>query len=238
MNKQFNLKALFCSITLVFIGFNQTIAQTKLSILYKQGTIKGSVTDYLKPNSATKWNGKFSVYEFAIADTISYYEPLETYEEGDEMTVKAVRKSRKNKIMGKSFKPNSIYCNYATGVFIEAIEWKDENYLVKDNISNKQKIWGLSEETKVVLGYPCKLAYTMLNGEKDLVVWYTENFKCSYSNNGDTSLPGTILETYIPKSNTLITAIDLQIETSPITLPKAITVTQEAFDKIKKNKKN
>lgn len=238
MNKQVDVKIAIVFFATFFYGNSNCFAQTKLSILYKSGGIKGSLQEYQKNTNNNKWSGKFSIEEFAISDTITYYETIENFEEKDEFAVKTIRKNRRNKVMGKNFIPHSKYCNYNKGISIEAIEWKDENYLVKDTLNNKQKIWGLSDETKVVLGYPCKKAYTMDNGQIDLIVWYTDNFKCNYSNDGDTSLSGTILESYYPKNNTLVTAIDLQIETSPITLPKGIVVTQDNFEKIKKNKKS
>ena len=50
--------------------------------------------------------------------------------------------------------------------------------------------------------------------------------------------PGTILETYYPKTGKLVTAIDLQIEVNAIMVPKVgILVTRDAFNKISKNKK-
>jgi GLPGLI family protein len=144
-------------------------------------------------------------------------------------------RGRKNKVRGKNFVPNASYCNYASGLSLDEVEWKDENYLVKDNIGNKQIEWVLSEETRTIFGYPCKQAYIKNGEDIEKIVWYTENFKCNYSASGDTTVPGTILETYYPKTGKLITAIDLQIETNPIMVPKVGTpIKQEEF--IKKNK--
>lgn len=214
-------------------------AQTKLTILYKHGNIKGSTEDYRKPNSTIRWSGKFSIDEFTISDSITFYETVETLEEKDEFSIKSFKRGRKTKILGKAFVPNTVYCDYAAGYTIKETEWKDDNYFVKDAISNKQEIWVLTEETKTVFGYPCKLAYTMQDDKIDKIVWYTDNFKCGLSNTGDYSLPGTVLETFLPQSNTLISAIDLQIETNPMMIPAkgGKLVTQEEFDKIKKNKK-
>lgn len=212
-------------------------AQTKLTILYKHGNIKGSLADYLKP-TPTKWSGKFSIDEFTINDTITYYQTVETFDEKDEYTIKAIKKSRTNKPVGKAFIPKANYCNYSKGFNIESVEWKDDNYLVKDNLENKQKIWNLSEDSKVVFGYPCKQATQLKDGEVDVIVWYTENFKCNLSFDGDSSLPGTILETFYPKTNTLITALDLQIETNQILYPKlGIAISKDDFIKLQKNKK-
>jgi GLPGLI family protein len=98
----------------------------------------------------------------------------------------------------------------------------------------------LTDETKQVFGYPCKKAFIQKNEQIEMVAWYTSNFKCNYSSTGDTSIPGTILEIYNPKTGNLVTAIDLQIETNPILIPQkgAMLVTREAFNKIKKTKKN
>ncbi len=215
------------------------IAQTKLTILYKHGNIKGSTEDYKKPNNPVKWSGKYVIDEFTINDSTTYYQPTETFEATDEFSMAAYKRTRKNKVLGKTFAPNTVYCNYAAGTTLEAIEWKDDTYFVKDTIPNRQQVWVLGDETKTVFGYPCKFAYTMKDDQIDMMVWYTENFKCSLSNNGDNSLPGTVLETYYPKSNTLITAIDLQIETSPIALnlKNAKPISQQEFSKVKKNKK-
>lgn len=239
MRKQIITKTLPLIAALISICGNNIYAQTKLSILYKKGGIKGSLADYLKPNNPIKWSGKFSIEEFIINDTLTSYETAESFEDKDEYTVKAIRKSRRNKIPGKAFIPNATYCNYAQGSNIEAIEWKDENFFVKDNIENKQKVWNLSEDSKVVLGYPCKQASLLKDGETEVIVWYTENFKCNLSCDGDSSLPGTILETYYPKKGIAITAIDLQIETNNVLMPSkgGIMVTKDEFLKIQKNKK-
>ncbi len=241
MNKMSFIKNTMLFATIFFSFNNNVAAQTKLTILYKNSIIKGSQADYLKPNSSAKWSGKFSIDELTINDTITYYQPVESYEEKDEFTIKAIKKIRNSKPIGKTFVPRSNYCNYATGINIEAIEWKDNNYLVKDVIPNKQKIWNLTEDTKTVYGYPCKQAFTLNGEEKDAIVWYTESLKCNLSSNGDSSLPGLILETYYPKTGVLITAIDLQIETNTILPPTAklgTLVTKDEFEKIKKTKKN
>ena len=120
MNKQVNYKSLLLLAVIILFGSSNNFAQTKLSILYKHGTIKGSLQDYLKPNSTARWNGKFSIDEFTINDTITYYETFETLEEKDEFTVKGLRKNRRNKVLGKNFVPRSNYCNYAKGINIES----------------------------------------------------------------------------------------------------------------------
>ncbi len=242
-----NIKKQICSVSVISIAFlitisNNIIAQTKLTILYKKGSIKGSKEDYLKPNNTTKWTGKFSIDEFTINDSITYYQTIQEFEDKEEYTIKSLKKTRLNKMLSKSFVLHSNYCNYATGYNIEAIEWKDDNYLVKTPIENKQKIWDITEDKKVVLGYNCiKATKLNANNEVETIAWFFADFKCSYSNNGDSSLPGIILETYVPKSNTLITAIDLQIETNTVLAPTAKIgklVTKEEFEKIKKNKKD
>ena len=228
---------------LIFVVFTNVIsAQTKLTILYKNGKIKGSKEEYLKTNSVAKWAGKFSIDEFTISDSITYYQTVESFEEKDEFTIKGIKKSRNNKPLGKNFVLGANYCNYASGFNIQAIEWKDNNYLVKTPVADKQKIWNTSEEKKVVLGYNCSKATKLNdNNEVELIVWYFTDFKCTYSSDGDSSLPGIILESYYPKTNTLITAIDLQIETNIIMTPTAklgTLVSQIDFEKIKKNKKS
>ena len=232
---------MICLILMSFLLItNISIAQTKLTLLYKTGKIKGDVKDYVKPNNPTKWSGKFSIDEFTINDSITFYETAENYDEKDEYTLKALKKARKNKIPGKNFMVGATYCNYASGIYIDEIEWKDDTYLVKDNIKNKQKAWLFADESKHVLGYPCKQAYIQNGEDVEMVAWYTTNFKCNYSNTGDTTIPGTILEIYNTKTGILSTAIDLQIETSPILMPLkgGALVTKDAFDKIKKNKKS
>ena len=240
MTKQFFFKTMLIATALFLACSNNATAQTKLSILYKEGKIKSNLDDYKKPNNPVKWSGKFSIDEFTISDSITYYETVETYDEKDEYTVKSIRKARKNKPVGKAFIPHSSYCNYAAGFNLEEVEWKEDNYLVKTPIANQQKNWMFTEETKIIFGYNCKQAMLMNDAETEMVVWYTNALKCNYSINGDTSLPGTILETYIPKTNTLATIIDLQIDVNPILIPSkgAILVTQEEFIKLKKNKKS
>jgi len=241
MNKISFIKNTILLHSIFFCCSNNVFAQTKLTILYKNSAIKGSQVDYLKPNSIAKYSGKFSIDEFTINDTITYYQTVESFEEKDEFTVKAIKKLRNGKPIGKTFIPHSSYCNYATGINIKAVEWKDNNYLVKDAIANKQKIWNLTEDTKTVFGYACKQAFTLNGEEKDMIVWYTESLKCNLSSTGDSSLPGLILETYYPKTGILISAIDLQIETNSILSPISkigTLVTKDEFEKIKKSKKD
>jgi GLPGLI family protein len=217
-----------------------SIAQTKLTILYKRGNIKGSTADYLKPTNTIKWSGKFSIDEFIINDSITYYQTIQEFEDKEEYTVKALKKARMNKLVGKSFVLHSSYNNYAAGINIEAIDWKDNNYLLKTAIENKQKIWDVTEEKKVVLGYNCTKA-TKLNADNEVekIAWFFPDFKCNYAADGDSSLPGTILETYYPKLGALITAIDLQIETNAILTPTSkmgMIISKDEFEKIKKTK--
>ncbi len=232
------LTRVFSVVFFLALTINAT-AQTKLTILYKRGNVKTSLSEYLKQGSPIKWSGNYSIEEFTISDSISFLETVESFDEKDEFSLKTLMRGRKNKVRGKAFVPNASYCNYVKGISLEQIEWKDENYLVKDVISNKQEDWVLSEETRAIFGYPCKQAYIKNGEEIERVVWYTENFKCNYSASGDTTVPGTILETYYPKTGKLVTAIDLQIEVNAIMVPKVgILVTRDAFDKIKKNKKS
>ena len=240
MNFKFSsFRVLVLSMPIFFVILTSTVtAQTKLTILYKRGNVKTSLTDYLKPNNTIKWSGNYSIEEFTISDSITFLETVESFDEKDEFSLKTLMRGRKNKIRGKAFVPNASYCNYASGINLEQIEWKDENYLIKDAIVNKQIEWVLSEETRTIFGYPCKQAYIKNGEDIERIVWYTENFKCSYSASGDTTVPGTILETYYPKTGKLVTAIDLQIEVNAIMVPKVgILVTRDAFNKISKNKK-
>jgi GLPGLI family protein len=122
---------------------------------------------------------------------------------------------------------------------IEEVEWKDETYLVKDNIENCQKTWSLSIEQKLVFGYACKKAEQFgENGKVEKIVWYSENLPCNLSYTGDMSIPGVILETFDANSNILTTAIDLQIETNAMIMPTKGTVISKAeFKKIAKGKR-
>lgn len=230
-----------CCLVVLILLCQSVFAQTKLVILYREGKIKNNITDYLKPNTPIKWSGNYSIDEFTINDSITYYEKVETYDEKDEFVLKTFKRGRKTKVLGKSFVPGSVYCNYANGTTTEEVEWKDDNYLVKDKIESKQQTWMLIDETKVVNGYNCKKAgiFNAETNEMEVIVWYTDAFKCSYSKTGDTALAGIILETYVSKTNTLTTAIDVQIEPNPIMLPSkgVIIVTKEEFEKLKKNKK-
>lgn len=214
-------------------------AQNNLTVLYKQGKIKNNLEEYKSAKTDLKWNGSYKVNEFTIKDSITFYETIETFEPSDELNIKSVKKTRKSKVLGKSFVPNSIYCDYSKNIIIEEVEWKDETYLVKDNIENRQKTWSLNETQKLVFGYACKKAEQYdSDGKLEKIVWYSENVKCNLSCDGDMSIPGVILEVYDVKNETLTTAVDLQIETNPMQMPtKGTAISRAEFTKLTKGKR-
>jgi GLPGLI family protein len=229
----------FCVILASFLLATSSFSQNNFTILYKQGNIKNNLDEYKKPKSEIKWSGKFNVTEFTVKDSITFFETLETIEANDELNLKSLKKTRKNKVLGKAFMPNSVYCDYAKNICIEEIEWKDETYLVKDEITNRQKTWSLSEEQKLVFGYACKKAEQYgENAKLEKIIWYSENIKCNLSCDGDLQIPGVVLEMYDVKTGILTTAIDLVIETNPMMMPsKGTAITRAEFNKLAKGKR-
>ena len=56
----FTKTAFVLLMSFLFFSSNN-FAQTKLTLLYRNGKIKGSLAEYLKPNNTIKWTGKSNV---------------------------------------------------------------------------------------------------------------------------------------------------------------------------------
>ncbi|MBK9223271.1 MAG: GLPGLI family protein [Saprospiraceae bacterium] len=101
---------------------------------------------------------------------------------------------------------NNIYTNQEKNLLIQSTEFFGKQFLVTGDLSTKK--WKLTDDQKMILGYPCQKAILM-DTTLDVVAWFTPQIPIHIGPNGFTNLPGVILRIEFDKDSRTITATQL-----------------------------
>ncbi|WP_378184042.1 GLPGLI family protein [Aquimarina sp. SS2-1] len=187
----------FLFLSMVMYGL--LIHSQSISIEYNKKIINIDREDF---NSEADW-----ILE--INDDISLYRPVGK--------IRDTSWTKEFEVMGERYKaPSTHYINYE--VYYMDVNAKEKttihhfagkDYMVKEPLEIMK--WEITNETKKIKSYNCRLAISEKNGFP-IEAWFTEEIPVSTNPNGLTGLPGLILEYHLARSHLFVEEIDFDKE--------------------------
>lgn len=95
--------------------------------------------------------------------------------------------------------PNTIYTDFASGLFTTKKTVYEEVFLVKDSIRNIN--WKITNEMRTIAGYECRRANAIILDSIYVVAFYTDKIPLSGGPESFSGLPGMILGVALPHEN-------------------------------------
>lgn len=92
---------------------------------------------------------------------------------------------------------NIVYKNFKSNKYTAQKEIMEAVYIVEDTIPKYQ--WKLSDEIRVIAGFTCRKATTVINDSLVVVAFYTDDIEVSSGPESFGGLPGMILGLAIPR---------------------------------------
>lgn len=93
---------------------------------------------------------------------------------------------------------NVVYNDYAANMFTTNKQVFENNYLIHDTLSKIK--WKITSETRMIAGFNCRRAETILMDSVYIVAFYTEEIMVSGGPEGFNGLPGMILGVAMPRT--------------------------------------
>ncbi len=146
---------------------------------------------------------------------------------------------------------NKVYCDFSAARRVQSMEFFDKKFVISDSI--RKGNWKLSDETRTILGLPCRKATSqrvgtrmmmqMENGKMErkevtdtteIVAWFTLSIPVPAGPEMQGQLPGLILSLETNNGRTVYEATDIsdKVDKAAIKEPtKGKKVTQEEFNK-------
>lgn len=125
-----------------------------------------------------------------------------------------------------------IYKNFTTKQIQEQTEFADNNYIIDDTI--KVQPWKLADETKSILGHPCKKASMKTITGNVVSAWYAEDMPVPAGPENFGGLPGTVLAIDMNNGEVVFTANEIKPAVNIKELSKPISgkhITRAGFKK-------
>lgn len=135
--------------------------------------------------------------------------------------------------------PNDeVYIHPGNTSLVSKREFMGKEYLIEDTL--KISPWKLGEETREILGYPCKMAWYVDERQPDrkqeVTAWYTDQLRPMLGPESFGSLPGAVLAVDINNGERVIVARQVELrplKKSEMKIPSnGQKVTQAEFRKI------
>lgn len=106
---------------------------------------------------------------------------------------------------------NAIFFNYNTNQTIAEKKVFETTYLISDSIQTYK--WKLEDEIRVIAGYPCRKATTIIEDSVVVVAFYSDEIMVSGGPESVNGLPGMILGLAIPRLYTTWFATKVELLT-------------------------
>lgn len=126
--------------------------------------------------------------------------------------------NRNNGLWGYSSDENKVYNNFLTQKTIATREVFEDKFLIQDSL--KKLNWKLTTDTRVIEGYNCRKATTVIFDSIEVIAFYAEELVMSTGPEFFQGLPGAILGLAIPDIHLTIFATQVKR-----------TVSKEQFEK-------
>lgn len=127
-----------------------------------------------------------------------------------------------------------IYKNHADKIYIKQTDFMSRTFLIEDTLQKNN--WVITDDTLKIGEYQCKKA-TLKKGDNDITAWFTNEVPSNEGPRDYYGLPGLILK--VETGALIIEATNISVIKEKVEIQKPTKgkkVTQEEFDKIKKEK--
>ena len=198
---------------LCFLYCGNVKSQSNYSINYRQ-------VIYYENRESSKINGRL-VYN----DSLSFFYLIPLNKKKDKLA--------KFSILGDKLIHHGVMYDKKKNEILNEVTFHENNYFVIVD-SPKRAGWVLTEQSKNILGYACKLAYRIDEGNDTTMVWYTGEVGTGFGPSYYFGLPGIVLEALDQRFNLLIVA--KKIEPTSVTLVLPQNVERIPIDKYRKQK--
>ncbi|MFV0249072.1 MAG: GLPGLI family protein [Tenacibaculum sp.] len=129
-----------------------------------------------------------------------------------------------------------IYKNHSQNLYVRQTDFMSRTFLIEDTL--QQSNWEIFDGVLKIGDYQCKKA-TSKKGDNDIIAWFTNEVPSNEGPRNFYGLPGLILK--VETGTLIIEATNISISKDKATIQKPTKgkkVTQEEFDKIRKEKIN
>ena len=129
-----------------------------------------------------------------------------------------------------------IYKNHTDKTYVKQTEFMSRTFLIEDKL--KKNDWEIKDETVNIGDYLCKKAI-LKKGDTNIVVWFTSEIPSNEGPREYYGLPGLVLK--VETGTLIIEATNITLSEESVTIEKPTkgkNVTQEEFEKIRKEKIN
>lgn len=160
----------------VSVGFGQFVKSGKITFERKTNLLKiEGLPDFLKDIAKEK---KYNVDEFVLtfneSGSVFAPKPSTTSSPADMLSPK-----------------NTVYCNHETKDRMTLIDMMGNRIFIQDTVNKIS--WIMTDNTRKLAGYECKMAIYRKNDSTRIYAWYTEELLPSVGPETFSGLPGTIL---------------------------------------------
>lgn len=189
-------------LSLVFVvfttyGFGQFIQAGKITFERKTNLLKmGELPDFLK-EIAEEQKYNYDLFELYFKEGGSAFIPIpkEAKTRADMLTVK-----------------NTVYSNLETKDRMTLLDMMGNKIFIQDTVNKIS--WTMTDNTRNLAGYECKMAIYRKNDSTNLYAWYAEELIPSVGPETFSGLPGTILGLATEDGGIIYFA--KQVETMPV----------------------
>ena len=159
-------------------------------VLAQEGVIHYDVIHDLRQVKKTDSQGMSNLPDSYLTKHVLYFNPEASFYT-NVISQKEERQLNSGQIVG--FPLYDVYLTPASNKRLLTNSLKGRTYMIEDTMGTRP--WVLSEETKEILGYPCRKA-TLTNSENkgSLTVWFTNQLRPALGPYLYHTLPGAVLE--------------------------------------------
>lgn len=212
----------------VSVGFGQFVKSGKITFERKTNLLKiEGLPDFLKSIAQEK---KYNIDEFVLtfneSGSVFAPKPTTTSSPADMLSPK-----------------NTVYCNHETKDRMTLIDMMGNRIFIQDTVNKIS--WIMTDNTRKLAGYECKMAIYRKNDSTRIYAWYTEELLPSVGPETFSGLPGTILGlatedggiVYFAKSveTVAVQEKDLKYETGKIKVFTKAGFAEEIYKQMGKN---
>ncbi len=170
--------------------------------------------------------GKPKYYELKSVDGISIYQSVNSNDNEIDNGVTMIGTGGED----------IIYKNHKKNIYTKQTDFMSRTFLIDDKL--KKFEWKITDETQKIGDYLCKKAL-LKSEDNEIVAWFTNEIPSNEGPRKYYGLPGLILK--VETGTLIIEATNISILKEKIEIPKPAKgkkVTQEEFEKIRKEKIN
>ncbi|HNQ61669.1 MAG TPA: GLPGLI family protein [Bacteroidia bacterium] len=197
-------------ITLIFVGSN-LYAQEQGTITYEEKVkMKFQTEDQADMGDLSEhFPNELRFYKTLYFDQENSIYITDNTKKQDARRVEVNQESEGPMMVMKIDEPEEqVYCDIKNNIMIEKRDLMGRTFLIESKMDRLE--WKLTNNQKVILGYPCQEAI-LKDSLIDLRVWFSPAIPVSTGPNGYSNLPGMILECERDGGKSVITAIGISL---------------------------